>query len=70
MRKLLKLKAVCEQTGLSRSSIYLMMSKKEFPRNISIGSRAVAWSSEDIEHWIESRINLSSIRVDLYGSES
>ena len=60
MRKFLKLKVVTDLTGLSRSSIYLMMSKDEFPKRISIGARAVAWSSEDIDNWIESKISLST----------
>lgn len=55
--KMLRLKAVKEIVGLSQSTIYLMMSKGEFPQNISLGARAVAWSDGDIQAWIDSRIS-------------
>jgi prophage regulatory protein len=42
-------------TGLSRSSIYDMMKKGEFPRPIRIGKRAVAWSESDITDWLANR---------------
>ncbi|MFM1911819.1 MAG: hypothetical protein RJB18_1210 [Pseudomonadota bacterium] len=57
--KLLRLKAVKEYTGLSRSSIYSLISKNAFPKNISIGSRSVAWSEEDIQGWIDQKISSS-----------
>ncbi|RDH80800.1 MAG: AlpA family transcriptional regulator [endosymbiont of Galathealinum brachiosum] len=56
---ILRLPAVKERTGLSRSTIYLMMSKKQFPLPISLGDRAVGWLEEDINHWIEQRIGNS-----------
>jgi prophage regulatory protein len=42
-------------TGLSRSSIYDMMKKGEFPRPIRIGKRAVAWSESAIADWLATR---------------
>lgn len=44
---------VKDKTGLSRSSIYLRMSKGEFPRSISLGDRAIGWLEDDIEQWLE-----------------
>ncbi|MBL4874249.1 MAG: AlpA family phage regulatory protein [Rhodobacteraceae bacterium] len=38
-------------TGLSRSLIYEMMAREEFPRPIRIGRRAVAWRESDIAEW-------------------
>ena len=52
---LLRLKKVCDKTGLSRSSIYEAIKRGEFPKSVSIGKRAVAWKSTDIDEWIESR---------------
>lgn len=51
--KVIRLPAVKDQTGLSRSSIYLRMSKGEFPQSISLGGRAVGWLEEDINQWLE-----------------
>lgn len=44
------------RTGLSRSSIYALMDRGEFPRPRRIGKRAVAWDEADIEHWLAQRI--------------
>lgn len=57
--KLLRLKTVQEWTGLSRSSIYALQAIGKFPPSISIGARAVAWSSSDIEAWISTQISNS-----------
>jgi len=51
--KVIRLPAVKDQTGLSRSSIYLRMSKGEFPQSISLGERAIGWLEEDINQWLE-----------------
>lgn len=51
--KVIRLPAVKDQTGLSRSSIYLRMSKGEFPKSISLGDRAIGWLEEDINQWLE-----------------
>lgn len=46
-------------TGLSRSTIYLMISNGEFPKPARIGRRAVAWRESVIQSWIESRWSMS-----------
>jgi len=56
---ILRLPTVITRTGLSRSTIYLMMSKKQFPLPISLGDRAVGWIEEEINNWIEQRIGNS-----------
>lgn len=58
--KILRLKATQDWTGLSRSTIYLMMRAGTFPRNISLGARAVGWLEADIQGWINSRITASN----------
>ena len=60
--RIIRLPDVKALTGLSRSTIYLRMSNKEFPSSISLGGRAVGWLEQDIYEWIvekmeESRIN-------------
>ena len=47
---------VLEQTGLSRSTIYEMIGRGEFPRQINLGPRAVGWISDDVLNWIDSKI--------------
>ena len=56
---LLRCKAVLEQTGLKRSSLYKLMLIGEFPTPVKITSKAVAWPSNEINAWVENRILVS-----------
>ncbi|MDF2690995.1 MAG: AlpA family transcriptional regulator [Gammaproteobacteria bacterium] len=44
-------------TGLSRSTIYDLVKRGEFPQPISLGLRAVGWLDSEIESWIQGRID-------------
>jgi prophage regulatory protein len=44
-----------ELTGLSRTTIYAMMSRGEFPRPIRLTRKAVAWPESAITEWLNSR---------------
>jgi prophage regulatory protein len=44
---------VIELTGLSRSTIYLRIANGEFPRQISLGGRAIGWRETDVHRWLE-----------------
>ena len=59
---ILRLPAVKERTALSRSTIYLRMANNEFPASISLGGRAVGWLEEDINNWLEQKIEASRER--------
>jgi prophage regulatory protein len=53
--RVLRLRAVKEQTGLGTSTIYLKMARGEFPRAIPLGEAAVGWRSDEIDAWIEAQ---------------
>lgn len=57
--KILRLPSVKELTGLSRSTIYLRISKNEFPAPISLGARAVGWIESEIEAWLSAQVEKS-----------
>lgn len=54
--KILRLPAVKDMTGLSRSTIYLRISDGKFPKPVSLGSRAVGWVESEIHEWLSQRI--------------
>lgn len=55
--KILRLKQVMEKTGLSRSTIYAYISDGFFPKQIILGIRSVGWIEDDIEQWLQEKIN-------------
>ncbi|OCH41596.1 helix-turn-helix transcriptional regulator [Aliivibrio fischeri] len=54
--RLIRLKEVCEVTGLSRSCIYKYIDAGKFPRNVPLGGRAVAWVESEVMEWIQDAI--------------
>lgn len=57
--KIIRLPDVIKMTGLSRSTIYLRMSKGSFPQSISLGERAVGWLETDVEKWLDACVAAS-----------
>ena len=53
LKQIYRFPEVMKLTGLSLSSIYLAVSKEEFPKPIKIGRRAVGWHQNVIEEWIQ-----------------
>jgi prophage regulatory protein len=53
---ILRLPQVMARIGLSRSSIYLGISRNEFPRQVRLGARAVGWLQADIDEWVRQRV--------------
>jgi prophage regulatory protein len=47
------------RTRLSRSTIYLRISKGCFPRSISLGGRAVGWVDTEVNEWVVQQIRAS-----------
>ena len=45
-------------TGLSRSTIYAMISDGSFPKQVKIGRRAVAWREDDIHDWMNNKFDI------------
>jgi len=56
---ILRLPAVKQSTGLSRSTIYLRVAEGTFPRPVSLGGRAVGWLENEIQDWLQRRIEVS-----------
>ena len=54
--KLLRISDVMNLTGLPKSTIYLKIKNHEFPNQVSIGSRSVAWVEKEINEWISKSI--------------
>lgn len=53
---ILRLPAVKQSTGLSRSTIYLRVAQGTFPQPVSLGGRSVGWLEHEVEEWVQQRI--------------
>ena len=65
-KRFIRLPEVLSRTGYGRTTIYRKMEDGSFPRSVKLGgppvdpetfdSRAVAWIENEVEQWIDSRI--------------
>ena len=65
-KRFIRLSEVLSRTGYGRTTIYRKMEDGSFPRSVKLGgppidpnvfdSRAIAWIEDEVEQWIESRI--------------
>lgn len=56
-QRFIKLQAVMNITGLSRSTIYRYIADGHFPRQVSLGTRNTAWLESEIQSWIKDKIH-------------
>ena len=54
-KKIIKIPKVIEMTGLSKSTIYVLISRGEFPAQIKLSERASGWLESSIDEWIDTR---------------
>ena len=82
-KRFIRLPEVLTRTGYGRTTIYRKMEDGSFPRSVKLGgpledtnvfdSRAVAWIEDEVDQWIESRIeerdlgntDLPAIQIDV-----
>jgi prophage regulatory protein len=57
---LLSRQKVQNKTTLSRSSIYDLIARGEFPKPFKVSGRRVAWLESAVDAWIQSRIELAN----------
>ncbi len=50
--RILRLRAVLERTGLSRSTLYRKMEAGLFPRSIPISMRCTGWRESAVQAWM------------------
>ena len=53
--RILRLPEVLDRVDMKRSSLYKRVNDGEFPRQRSLGGRAVGWYESEVEAWVNSR---------------
>ena len=54
--RILRRKEVEAIVGLSRSSIYELIARKQFPAPIKLGLRSVGWLRHEVVAWVEAQV--------------
>ena len=57
-RKLIKLPEVKELTTFSSATIYRLMKKGAFPKQVKLAERSSGWFIEEIYDWLENKRNI------------
>jgi prophage regulatory protein len=57
--RVVRLKQVATQTGLSKTQIYRLMQRGQFPVPARLSERVVAWDEAAIQNWLTERFVLS-----------
>jgi prophage regulatory protein len=60
--RILRLPEVIARVGLKRASIYQHIATGSFPKQISLGIRAVGWLESEIDQWLAVRISARQIQ--------
>jgi len=53
---LIRMEEVRRMTGLGNTTIYERIARGEFPRQIKIGTKSVAWVKSEVAEWCRERI--------------
>jgi prophage regulatory protein len=51
--KFLRIRDVIAKTGLPKASVYCAISKGEFPTQLQLSDRCVAWDEDEVEAWMK-----------------
>lgn len=54
--RLIRLREVMRKTGLSRSYVYALAQKGQFPKPVKLSERSSAWIESEVQNWIDERI--------------
>ncbi|WP_262965163.1 AlpA family transcriptional regulator [Methylobacter psychrophilus] len=50
--RIIRLPEVIKRTGLSRSTIYTLITRNDFPKKISLSTRAMGFLEREVDIWI------------------
>ena len=54
--RILRIKEIIEMTGISRTTIWRMERKGEFPARVKLGENSVGWRESEVNNWFKSII--------------
>jgi prophage regulatory protein len=55
-KRILRIRQVCEKTGMSRAWIYRAIKSGGFPAPLRLSIRSIGWEEKMVDSWISTRI--------------
>ena len=55
--QIIKLQTVIKLSALSSASIYRLIKKGDFPKQIKLSERSSGWILSEVEQWLDNKIN-------------
>jgi prophage regulatory protein len=62
---LLRLPAVIERTGLSKTEIYRRIKAGAFPAHSKLSPKVTVWASDEIDAWVAARIPRTPVAAEI-----
>ena len=60
--KFMRISDVQSISGLSRSQIYVLVSRGEFPKQVKVSEKASAWLASEVEAWMNERVAIRILK--------
>lgn len=57
--RMLRLRQVCEVTGLGKTMIYELQAQDDFPKRVHLTACSVGWVESEVQAWLARRISAS-----------
>ena len=54
---IIRLPQTIQKTGLSRSTIYSLIARGEFPQKIQLATRSIGFLESEVNDWIENKLS-------------
>lgn len=54
--QLLRLPEVVSRTGLGRSTVWALIARGQFPKQVKLSARSSAWVAAEVDQWAANRI--------------
>lgn len=62
--RIIRLKTVLDQTGLTRSTLYRKIDEGTFPRQVRISTRGTGWRESEVKRWIADPMGYDADELD------
>lgn len=56
-RRALRVDSVIERTGLSKTHLYRLIERGQFPRSIKLSERVSVWDAELVDLWLAEKLD-------------